>query len=312
MAPAPGASEKEQGNVHFKAGRYAQAVGAYSAAIAADRQNSTYLLNRSQAYLKLSKWEDALRDASSCLTLDPKSTKALFRRAAAHKGLERFVEALNDLKKAKSLDGRNPEIDAEISAVQSLLEKQVQQEQARKAKREALVRRNLESTQETQPYPSPQGSSTALAKVRESLKEPSSKGNEDNMIKAVSTRRFDNSSAPLQSASAPVAQNSHPVSQALSKPMTFAEAKQARAQRLGGQQPRHSTAASTAVQSSLDKATAPSPEHALSSPKLQSASIKSAYEFTRAWREAAGCSTQSLQEARRDILKVGFIQSVLV
>lgn len=45
-----------QGNDEFKAGKYAEAVGHYSAAIAADRNDPTFPLNRAAAYLKLGKY----------------------------------------------------------------------------------------------------------------------------------------------------------------------------------------------------------------------------------------------------------------
>lgn len=44
-----------QGNAAFRAQRYAEAVGHYSAAIAADPTDSTLPLNRGFAYLKLGK-----------------------------------------------------------------------------------------------------------------------------------------------------------------------------------------------------------------------------------------------------------------
>lgn len=45
-----------QGNDAFKNGKYADAVGFYSAAIVADRKEPTYPLNRAAAYLKLGKY----------------------------------------------------------------------------------------------------------------------------------------------------------------------------------------------------------------------------------------------------------------
>lgn len=45
-----------QGNAAFKAGDFAAAIGHYSAAIFADRNDATFPLNRAAAYLKLSKY----------------------------------------------------------------------------------------------------------------------------------------------------------------------------------------------------------------------------------------------------------------
>lgn len=101
-----------QGNEAFKQGKYADAVGFYSAAVVANREEPTYALNRAAAYLKLGKYvlllkcfalwilinasrrfEDAERDCTTVLTLKPKHPKALFRRGQARVGLEHFLDA---------------------------------------------------------------------------------------------------------------------------------------------------------------------------------------------------------------------------
>jgi hypothetical protein len=45
-----------QGNAAFKAGKYAEAVGHYTAAAQADPSDATFFLNRAAAYLKLAKY----------------------------------------------------------------------------------------------------------------------------------------------------------------------------------------------------------------------------------------------------------------
>jgi tetratricopeptide (TPR) repeat protein len=45
-----------QGNAAFKAGKYAEAIGHYTAATLADPEDATFFLNRAAAYLKLSKY----------------------------------------------------------------------------------------------------------------------------------------------------------------------------------------------------------------------------------------------------------------
>lgn len=45
-----------QGNAAFKAGQLPEAIGHYTAAIFADRNDPTYPLNRAAAYLKLGKY----------------------------------------------------------------------------------------------------------------------------------------------------------------------------------------------------------------------------------------------------------------
>ncbi len=108
-----------QGNAAFKSGDYPAAIGHYTAAILADRKETTYPLNRAAAYLKLGKYvftrtnsfchhyyenstfisfafcryEDAERDCSAVLDLSPRNVKAYFRRGQAKVGLRRFIEA---------------------------------------------------------------------------------------------------------------------------------------------------------------------------------------------------------------------------
>jgi len=58
-----------QGNAAFKAGKYAEAVGHYTAAAQADPSDATFFLNRAAAYLKLSK----------CVSPPPSNIPIIFR-----------------------------------------------------------------------------------------------------------------------------------------------------------------------------------------------------------------------------------------
>ena len=105
-----------QGNAAFKAGDYPAAIGHYTTAILADRNDSTYPLNRAAAYLKLGKCvpilnpkinkiqhlvltlvvhrnEDAERDCSTVLDLGKNNVKGLFRRGQARVALGKLLDA---------------------------------------------------------------------------------------------------------------------------------------------------------------------------------------------------------------------------
>ena len=106
-------SSSRQGNAAFKAGDYPAAIGHYTAAILADRNDSTYPLNRAAAYLKLGKCvpsstqkikhlvltllsfrnEDAERDCSTVLDLGKNNVKGLFRRGQARVALGKLLDA---------------------------------------------------------------------------------------------------------------------------------------------------------------------------------------------------------------------------
>lgn len=340
MAPASGALQKAEGNDHFRAGRYVKAVGSYSAAIAADRTNATYHLNRSQAYLKLDKYEDAARDATSCLSIDSKNTKALFRRALAYKGLGRYVEALNDLKKARVLDGSNPEIEHEITTVQNLLEEQVKAEQKKKAQRTAVVQRGQAAPTTGEGNgshePTQASSKASTSKLQAALAPQPGDANstasesKDDFLRPVTTRRLDrtsststptpaagNANATEESVTAQSVDSRHQASSPVradidsssqSKPLSFAAAKEARAQRLAQSRPRTAQVNSGTSYPSLSSPVAlPPPAHQASAsepPAALATSIATAYEFSRAWREAKAGTPESSLKCRLQVLQV--------
>ncbi|RDB15279.1 RNA polymerase II-associated protein 3 [Hypsizygus marmoreus] len=116
-------SEKEKGNAAFKAGDYPNAIGHYTAAILADRNDFTFPLNRAAAYLKLGKNEDAERDCTTVLTLSALNPKALFRRGQARLGLDKLDEAMEDLTQALKREPANESVKIELKKAAELLEK---------------------------------------------------------------------------------------------------------------------------------------------------------------------------------------------
>ena len=88
---------KAAGNAAYTAGRTADAVAQYTAALQAPElppaDRATILCNRAQCFLKLADNQRAAEDCTACLTLSPDNVKALFRRcvlrrARARDGLE--------------------------------------------------------------------------------------------------------------------------------------------------------------------------------------------------------------------------------
>ena len=78
---------KEEGNSHFKAGRYQQALDIYTSALEVDPlnkgTNSKILNNRAMCYSKLKQWDLAIQDCDKAIQLDPSYTKARKTRAKA-------------------------------------------------------------------------------------------------------------------------------------------------------------------------------------------------------------------------------------
>lgn len=78
---------KEEGNGHFKAARYQQAVETYTTALEVDPlnkgTNSKILNNRAMCYSKQKQWQLAIQDCDRAIQLDPSYTKARKTRAKA-------------------------------------------------------------------------------------------------------------------------------------------------------------------------------------------------------------------------------------
>lgn len=73
---------RNEGNVHFREGRFAEAVTAYTEAIRRDEKDPRAYSNRAACYLKLAAIPEGLKDTELALQLDPSFTRAHIRRAA--------------------------------------------------------------------------------------------------------------------------------------------------------------------------------------------------------------------------------------
>jgi len=87
------AEKKDMGNAHFKAGKYDEALQAYTEAIKLQGDNAIFWSNRSACYLSLKLPKDALVDAEVCRGLNPKWDKACLRLAKARLALGMFEDA---------------------------------------------------------------------------------------------------------------------------------------------------------------------------------------------------------------------------
>lgn len=105
---------KSGGNDHFKAGRWQEAIAAYSECLDLDPTDDNAALaskvyaNRAAAYMKLGKASAAFEDCSKCIGLDEGYAKAYIRRAQAGVALgdvDHLEGAVRDYNKAKELCG---------------------------------------------------------------------------------------------------------------------------------------------------------------------------------------------------------------
>ncbi|MHC4177902.1 MAG: tetratricopeptide repeat protein [Planctomycetota bacterium] len=100
----------EQGVAAQEAGRFEEAIAAYSAAIESDPEFAMAYFNRGVARLQVEQFEGAVEDLSRTLDLGGEDPDALLARGAALHALQRDDEAVLDFTAALKLD----DLDAEV------------------------------------------------------------------------------------------------------------------------------------------------------------------------------------------------------
>lgn len=99
---------KAQGNKHFAAKEFEQAIDYFTKAIAAsETPNHVLFSNRSASYASLKNYPKALEDAQSCVEANPLWAKGYNRVASAQYGLGNFDESKKAYQHALELDPSN-------------------------------------------------------------------------------------------------------------------------------------------------------------------------------------------------------------
>jgi serine/threonine-protein phosphatase 5 len=94
---------KNEGNIHFKQNKYAQALESYTLAISLNPSEPVYFSNRAFTHFKLENYGLAIADATSAINLNKSFVKGYYRRGAAFFALGRYRDAVNDFKTATQL-----------------------------------------------------------------------------------------------------------------------------------------------------------------------------------------------------------------
>ncbi|KAI9810487.1 MAG: hypothetical protein M1827_006263 [Pycnora praestabilis] len=118
---------KEEGNGHFKSGRYKQAVDVYGQALEVDPlnkgTNSKLYQNRAMASIKLKDYTSALSDCSRALELDPTYLKARKTKANARGQSGNWEEAVREYKNIAENNPSEPGIAKEVRNAELELKK---------------------------------------------------------------------------------------------------------------------------------------------------------------------------------------------
>jgi stress-induced-phosphoprotein 1 len=116
------ASFKEAGNKALQAGKFDEAIKAYSDAIAIDPSDHVFFSNRSAAYLSKGDAEHALADGNQCITLSPSWPKGYSRKGAALHALKRYEEALESYNAGLDYAPADAGLKAGVAEVTKILE----------------------------------------------------------------------------------------------------------------------------------------------------------------------------------------------
>jgi len=167
-ASASASAHKDRGNALFRAGDYAGAESAYSAAIAADPTNAAaFYANRAAAHLKLGAHDAALRDAEDALALDPGHARARHRRAAALAALgpSRAAEAAAEYARVAAAHPGHAGVAAEAAAAAEAARRAAEDHAAKEDRKEDL-------SAATKPKPRVEGETAKPTKPAKPTKQP--------------------------------------------------------------------------------------------------------------------------------------------
>lgn len=118
---------KEEGNAHFKASRFEDAIAKYTDALAVDATNKSMnaklLQNRAQCKIKLKQYDEAIADAERAVSLDPGYTKARKTKANALGQAGKWADSVTEWKAIHEIDPEDRTIPKEIRKAELELKK---------------------------------------------------------------------------------------------------------------------------------------------------------------------------------------------
>jgi len=104
LSPEKSAIAREEGNVLFKNGQFADSVKSYTESIKRDPTDARGYNNRAAAYMKLVAFPEALKDANEAIKVDPNFVKAYIRKSAILYAMRDYTQAMEAAQEATEHD----------------------------------------------------------------------------------------------------------------------------------------------------------------------------------------------------------------
>jgi tetratricopeptide (TPR) repeat protein len=178
---------KAEGNLHFKGGRYEQAIEAYTRSLELlpreDHPEAVKIYsNRAACHAQGGNHRQVVADCNAALALEPTAIKALMRRSHALESLEKFESALDDMKTVLKIDWNIKEAQTARQRLESFVRAEHKMNgTVPKPKQEAWTEPAKAQPAAKQPEPPPKVAVTP--KKRIVVEEDSSDDEEDVVVK---------------------------------------------------------------------------------------------------------------------------------
>lgn len=111
---------REEGNVKFKAGQFAESVGLYTEAIKRNPSDPRSYNNRAAAYTKLAALPEALKDSEEAIKVDPTFVKGHIRKSLVLHSMREYTKAMEAIQVAQDADEKRQhsrEIDDQMKKI---------------------------------------------------------------------------------------------------------------------------------------------------------------------------------------------------
>lgn len=108
--PIKSEEHKQEGNVLYNAGKFADAIPCYTEALKRDPSNYKVYSNRAACFTKMMEWGRGLQDCEKCIEMDPKFIKAYIRKGKIQHFLKQYHKALSTFDQALTIEVGNSEV----------------------------------------------------------------------------------------------------------------------------------------------------------------------------------------------------------